>query len=147
MGAFGASSVIDVAPKAAWSSLREEKGAVLIDVRTRAEWTFVGLPDLAEIGKSVVTLEWLTFPDNRTNPVFAERLAELLEKAGATKDTPLFFLCRSGARSRAAADAMAERGFTRCYNVADGFEGPLDASRRRGQAAGWKAAGLPWAQG
>jgi hypothetical protein len=31
--------------------------------------------------------------------------------------------------------------------VAEGFEGPLDANRRRGGRAGWKYAGLPWVQG
>lgn len=147
MGSCGTTAVSDVSVKDAWTLLNEDKSSILIDVRTRAEWSFVGLPDLAEIGKPVLTVEWLTFPDNRANPVFADRLTELLDSAGATKSTQLFFLCRSGARSRAAAETMVTRGYARCYNVADGFEGPLDSSRHRGRAAGWKAAGLPWVQG
>jgi rhodanese-related sulfurtransferase len=102
---------------------------------------------LSALGKRVMTLEWQTFPDNRIDPEFGPRLRGLLEGAGTAKDTALFFICRSGARSRMAAEAMAEEGFSRCHNVAEGFEGPLDASRHRGQIAGWKAAGLPWAQG
>jgi rhodanese-related sulfurtransferase len=46
-----------------------------------------------------------------------------------------------------AAEALAANGFRRCRNVAEGFEGPLDPGRHRGQLAGWKAAGLPWVQG
>ena len=65
----------------------------------------------------------------------------------AKKDAELFFICRSGVRSRMAAEAMANAGYGRCRNVADGFEGPLDANRHRGQVAGWKSAGLPWVQG
>jgi rhodanese-related sulfurtransferase len=119
----------------------------LIDVRTRAEWTFVGLPDLKQIGKQILTVEWQTSPDNRIDAAFPERLAIVLDAAGAKKDAELFFVCRSGVRSRMAAEAMANAGYQRCRNVADGFEGPLDANRHRGQVAGWKAAGLPWVQG
>jgi rhodanese-related sulfurtransferase len=74
-------------------------------------------------------------------------MTKALDAAGATKESELFFICRSGARSRMAAEAMANVGYRRCRNVADGFEGPLDADRHRGQVAGWKAAGLAWAQG
>jgi rhodanese-related sulfurtransferase len=120
--------------------------AVLIDVRTKAEWTFVGIPDLSATGRQVVTLEWQTM-DGRVDPAFTERLSGYLEQAGKGKDTQLFFICRSGARSRAAAEAMAEAGYGSCHNVAEGFEGPPDTSRHRGKVAGWKAAGLPWMQG
>ncbi|HZF36618.1 MAG TPA: rhodanese-like domain-containing protein, partial [Candidatus Angelobacter sp.] len=62
------------------------------------------------------------------------------------REAPIFFLCRSGARSRAAAMAMTQAGYARCYNIANGFEGNHDAERHRGKAAGWKADGLPWTQ-
>jgi rhodanese-related sulfurtransferase len=58
----------------------------------------------------------------------------------------LFFICRSGVRSQHAAQAMLARGYTRCFNVAEGFEGPLDDSRHRGVKGGWKSRGLPWVQ-
>ncbi len=119
----------------------------LIDVRTRAEWTFVGLPDLEKIGKRVLTVEWQTSPDSKIDAGFPERLTAVLDAAGANKDSELFFICRSGARSRMAAEAIAGVGYQRCRNVADGFEGPLDANRHRGQVGGWKAAGLAWVQG
>jgi rhodanese-related sulfurtransferase len=137
----------DVPVESVWARLENDAASLLIDVRTRAEWAFVGVPDLAEIGKRVVTIEWQTFPDNRIDAEFAGRLSAMLESAGVGKDAELFFICRSGGRSRMAAEAMAATGFSRCRNVADGFEGPLDSSRRRGGVAGWKFAGLPWVQG
>ncbi len=130
-----------------WDRLRNDPSSVLIDVRTRAEWAFVGLPDLAQIGKQPVLVEWQTFPDNREDSRFAEKLGSTLKDMGASQDAQLFFICRSGSRSRRAAQAMIAVGYAKCTNVADGFEGPLDAEHRRGRVGGWKAAGLPWAQG
>ena len=139
--------VDDVPVKATWERLKADSTAVLIDVRTRAEWAFVGMPDLAGLARRPVLVEWLTFPDNRANAAFVEQLSELLEAAGAGHDTELFFICRSGGRSLQAAQAMAVAGFRRCHNVAEGFEGPLDPTRHRGTRSGWKAEGLPWVQG
>lgn len=137
----------DVPVEDVWAQLEKDTASALIDVRTRAEWAFVGLPDLAEIGKRVLTVEWQTSPESKIDAGFAERMTQALDAAGANKDTELFFICRSGARSRMAAEAMARAGYRRCRNVADGFEGPLDASRHRGRVAGWKASGLAWVQG
>ena len=130
-----------------WTKLKSDAGAVLVDVRTIAEWAYVGLPDLSVIGKQPVLVEWQGFPDNRLNMAFVERLTEALAQRGADKGTEIFFICRSGARSLKAAQAMAAAGYTHCRNVADGFEGPLDPNRHRGQLGGWKAIGLPWTQG
>lgn len=137
----------DVPVEEVWARLEQDKGSVLIDVRTRAEWAFVGLPDLSQIDKRVLTVEWQTSPEGRIDAAFPDRLGEVLAAAGADRDTELFFICRSGGRSRMAAEAMANAGYRRCRNVADGFEGPLDANRHRGRVAGWKAAGLTWVQG
>ena len=140
-------TIEDVPVETTWDRLKTDADSTLVDVRTRAEWTFVGLPDLDAVGKRVLTVEWQTFPDGRVDPDFVGKLSALLEAGGVSKDAEIFFLCRSGARSRAAAAALADAGYARCRNVADGFEGPLDADRRRGRIAGWKAAGLPWRQG
>ena len=78
---------------------------------------------------------------------FVERLTGELKALGAQSDDDLFFICRSGGRSLAAAKTMAEAGYRACHNVAGGFEGPLDDDRHRGFAGGWKATGLPWIQG
>ncbi len=124
-----------------WRALREDSSAVLVDVRTRAEWNFVGVPDLRETGKELVTVEWQGFPDSTRN---ADFVAEVQQQV--RPDQKVFLLCRSGARSRAAAIALTAAGFAACFNVAGGFEGDLDAQKHRGASGGWKAAGLPWIQ-
>jgi len=139
-------AVDDVDVETTWQGLVSRPKSQLIDVRTRAEWTYVGLPDLGSIGKRPVLVEWQTFPDQAVDPRFIERLAGELKALGVEKDDELFFICRSGGRSLAAANAMAELGYRACHNVAGGFEGPLDDDRHRGSVLGWKAAGLPWLQ-
>ena len=130
-----------------WASLQRDPGSILIDVRTNAEWAYVGLPDLSSAGKKPVLVEWQAFPGDRLNAAFVDRLADALAAIGANKDSELFFICRSGGRSLKAARAMAAAGYSRCRNVAEGFEGPLDPNRHRGRLGGWKAKGLPWVQG
>src|ERR1700755_1780502 len=119
----------DVAPSTAWKILSERKDAVLIDVRTRAEWNYVGLPDLDSIAKKPALLEWQVFPTMQPNPEFVAALSGAM----ANKDAPLLFLCRSGARSAAAAKAMTAAGYSTCLNVADGFEGALAGGAQRRQ--------------
>lgn len=145
-GQDGEKAVDDVDVETTWQGLVSRPKSQLIDVRTRAEWTYVGLPDLGSIGKRTVLVEWQTFPDQAVDPRFIERLAGELKALGVEKDDELFFICRSGGRSLAAAKAMAELGYRACHNVAGGFEGPLDDDRHRGSVSGWKAAGLPWLQ-
>ena len=139
-------AVDDVGVEAVWDSLRSHPRSQLIDVRTRAEWTYVGIPDLGSVGKRPVLVEWQTFPDQAVDPRFAERLAGELKALGVGLGDDLFFICRSGTRSLAAAKAMAAMGYSACHNVACGFEGPLDDGRHRGALSGWKAIGLPWQQ-
>jgi rhodanese-related sulfurtransferase len=136
-----------VAAEDAWARLKEDAGSVLIDVRTIAEWAYVGLPELSALGKRPVLIEWQGFPDERLNAAFVDRVVEALAPLGADHNSELLFICRSGQRSLKAALAMAAAGYRRCRNVSDGFEGPLDADRHRGRLKGWKAKGLPWTQG
>jgi rhodanese-related sulfurtransferase len=136
----------DLDAAAAWALLEREPKAQLIDVRTVAEWNFVGLPDLAPLGRKVHCVEWQQFPSMAPNPNFVSQASAALDAAGAAQQTPVLFLCRSGARSRAAAIALTEAGFGQAFNIAGGFEGDLDGARHRGAVNGWKAAGLPWKQ-
>ncbi len=133
----------DVTPTDAYRLLEQEPSAVLVDCRTRAEWSFVGVPDLSGLGKRPVLLEWQRYPDGAQNPYFTERLREQLRGAG--DGVPLVFICRSGGRSVAAARAATQAGLGPAYNVLDGFEGPVDEHGHRG-CAGWRAEGLPWHQ-
>jgi rhodanese-related sulfurtransferase len=136
----------DLSTAEAWSLLEKEPKAQLIDVRTTAEWSFVGVPDLSSVGRDAFLVEWQSFPAMAMNPQFVDMVANAVRKAGAAEDTPLLFLCRSGARSRAAAIAMTQAGFSNAYNIAGGFEGDLDEHRHRSQRNGWKSQGLPWRQ-
>ncbi len=148
MGTSSDASVGEVTPDGAWQILVDDSTARLVDVRTRAEWGFVGVPDLEEAGHMPLLIEWSSFPDMSLNPRFAE---EVMEALGAPPQGPLLFLCRSGARSLKAAEAiaahLAQAGqAVECFNVAEGFEGDLDPAGHRGGLNGWKARGLAWRQ-
>ncbi|MBL4759059.1 MAG: rhodanese-like domain-containing protein [Rhizobiales bacterium] len=136
----------DIEPSETWAKLKSDPGSVLVDVRTSAEWNFVGVPDLSELDQSLILLEWQQYPEMNVNPDFVATLQTELSARGCGKETPIYFLCRSGVRSRAAADAMMTTGFSKSYNVLRGFEGGLDDSGQRGKVEGWKESGLPWRQ-
>lgn len=132
----------DVTPEEAWRTLFDDPRSVLVDVRTPPEWAFVGVPDLRTLGKEPLFVPWQNYPAMDLNRAFADHIAA----AKVPEDAPIFFLCRSGVRSRSAAIAMTGQGYGRCYNIAGGFEGDKDGKEHRGTLCGWKVAGLPWAQ-
>ena len=142
------SDVGEMTPDEAWNKLKSDETARLIDVRTRAEWGFVGVPDVQELEQTPIFIEWSTYPDMSVNPAF---IAEVEEAIGSENPGPLLFLCRSGVRSLHAARAVTEyfaqagKSVT-CVNVLEGFEGDVDASGHRGSQNGWKARGLAWRQ-
>ena len=122
--------------------LANDPKARLVDVRTEAEWSFVGIPDLSSLGKKPLFVEWTNFQKGELNPGFLDQVT----KEAARTDTPLFFICRSGVRSKAAARALTQAGFRRCFNISEGFEGDKDELGRRGGVGGWRHHGLPWRQ-
>jgi len=122
-------------PAEAGELLAIAPGAKLIDVRTRAEWDWVGrIPGSVEI-------EWQTYPGAQPNAAFSQQLAGQVDK-----ESLAMFLCRSGARSHAAAATAKQLGFTSVYNILEGFEGDKDATGHRNAVGGWRKAGLPWVQ-
>ncbi|GAA4682540.1 rhodanese-like domain-containing protein [Gordonia humi] len=131
----------DITPREAWDRLQTNPKAVLVDCRTHAEWSFVGVPDVSSLGKHAVFVEWIDYPHGARNQRFVEQLRE----AGVSDDDEVLFLCRSGQRSIGAAEAATAAGVARAYNILDGFEGGLDAAGHRG-SAGWRADDLPWRQ-
>jgi rhodanese-related sulfurtransferase len=136
----------DIGARSAWEQLSAVQEATLVDVRTRAEWAYVGIPDLAGIGKGVLLVAWDDFPSGQLVPDFVGRLGAALAEKGLGPDAPLFFICRSGARSRNAAIAATAEGYATCFNVEFGFEGRLGPDRHRATAGSWKGEGLPWVQ-
>ncbi len=134
--------VENVTPAAVWDALRTDPDAQMVDVRTDAEWNFVGIADLSEVNKAPALIPWQVFPSMQVNAAFTDQMTQ----AGLKPENKIYFLCRSGVRSMAAAQAAIAAGFAHAYNIADGFEGPPDASGHRGVTAGWKASDLPWRQ-
>jgi rhodanese-related sulfurtransferase len=132
----------DLSPEESWNVLVTENSSVLIDVRTDAEYSFVGVADLSSLNKKTIYANWLSFPSSGLNPEFTAEL----ESKNFDKDQPLLFLCRSGVRSKHAANAMTALGYSKCYNIVGGFEGDKDETFHRGCENGWKHAGLPWVQ-
>jgi rhodanese-related sulfurtransferase len=132
----------DITPLQAWKLLSDNPRAVLVDVRTDAEWRFVGVPDLSSLGREVVYIEWVT-TNGVPNANFADELKGCIPPDD--EERPVVFLCRSGNRSIGAAEVATAVGLAPAYNVLDGFEGHLDANGHRGET-GWRAVGLPWKQ-
>ena len=126
----------DLTPTEAHELLESRDDAILVDCRTQAEWTFVGVPAMDQAR----FVEWTRWPQGARNDSFVSDVA-----GGLSPEQPIVLLCRSGARSEAAAHLLTESGFTEVYNIVDGFEGHLDAQGHR--HGGWKDAGLPWQQG
>ena len=123
-------------PAEALSILQKVQGAKLVDVRSKAEWDWVGrIPGAIEI-------EWQSYPGMQLNLDFLNHLSHQVPK-----ESPVMFICRSGVRSNQAAVAATEElGYPNCYNILEGFEGDKDTSGHRGINGGWKAVGLPWVQ-
>jgi rhodanese-related sulfurtransferase len=124
-----------VTPAEAWA-LHRVRAAKLVDVRTAAEYEYVGrVPDTPLV-------EWRRFGENQANPQFLQQLA-----LSAKPETPVLFLCRSAARSHNAAAVATQAGYKAAFNILEGFEGELDAQGHRGTRSGWRFHGLPWVQG
>jgi rhodanese-related sulfurtransferase len=128
----------DIPPKAAFDKLKSNPEAVLIDVRTAPEWAYVGVP----VVERLLRISWQSYPSMAVNGDFVAAVRKVVQ----SKDTEILCICRSGARSAAAANALTAAGYKTCWNVAEGFEGDRDGDGHRGGTGGWKAAGLPWVQ-
>lgn len=123
-------------PEQAWEQLQNNSETTLIDVRTAAEYTFVGHPPQA------VFIPWKEAPEWEVNPDFLKQVEETVPD----KNTPVILMCRSGHRSMQAAQALEAAGYTNVANMEEGFEGDLDENKQRGNLNGWRFHRLPWQQ-
>ena len=111
----------DVTPQDAWGILKNEKNAVLVDVRSAAEWKFIGIPDLASIDKEVATIEWKNYPGAGGSMVENTDFIDQIKSICPNPDTKILSLCRSGQRSISTSIVLTNEGFNQCYNVKEGF--------------------------
>lgn len=128
--------------------------AFFVDVRTRYEAVYVGMPATADANIPYVEHpEYAQWDDKAgrfkldVNGDFAAEVARRMTEKGLGKDDTVIVICRSGDRSARAANLLAQLGYTRVYSVVDGFEGDLaKEGPKAGQRVinGWKNAGLPW---
>mgnify|MGYP001166525776 FL=1 len=133
----------DLSPRNTWDEVKNNDNCFLVDCRSSAEWSLIGVPNLDSIGKKVVFVEWQIYPTMEKNSKFLQEISE----SGINKDSKIIFLCRSGARSRSAAEFLTSQGYKECYNCMEGFEGSHNEFGQRGKQNGWKFADLPWNQG
>lgn len=141
-------NITEIDPLQAWNLLQTKANSALIDVRTFAEFDFVGIADLTKINKQPILLPLKHYPEMKSDNQFSDKLIPILQDIFPNHQSnaiDLLFICRSGARSFEAASIMANLGYN-CYNVSKGFEGDVNQNYHRGQTNGWKAQNLPWRQ-
>ena len=125
-----------------FNKLSEISNSYLIDIRTKPEWKFIGIPDLSSLNKNTIFSSWHIYPEMKINLFFENKLFE----SNVKKNDKLFLICRSGTRSYHAAEFLVERGYNHCFNIADGFEGKKNTLNQRSAINGWKYYNLPWKQ-
>lgn len=137
------SVIPELRPDEAAKLLREDPTAVLLDVRSTMEYQYVGHP------LGALHIPWSEPPGWQVDEHFVDKVRSKLQAKQTSlpvEQTVILTLCRSGARSRAAANVLAKHGFTQVYNIAEGFEGDRDANNHRSTINGWRFRGLPWEQ-
>jgi len=130
----------ELTPPQAYEELTANERAVLVDCRTRAEWVYVGIPDLSDIGKQVI-LESITDESGQPNANFISSIGAI-----ADRDTPIYVICKIGGRSANACHLLEASGYSQVCNILEGFEGCVDQKGHRSSVDGWKFHNLPWRQ-
>ena len=125
-----------------YDALAKLHNAHLLDVRTKAAWDYIGVPDLSQINKKTICVSWKVYPNMKIN----ERFLDEIHEHNLSYDDHLFLICRSGQRSLHAANFLIQHGFNNCTNVEDGFEGIVNKYNQRSTINGWKFSKLPWHQ-
>ena len=128
-------------PKMAVERLQDNPQALFVDVRSKAEYKYVGFPE------NSILIPWIDDPDWEPNPeVFSDLVMQELDGSENLLNTEIILICRSGFRSNEALKCLENKGFTQVSHVASGFEGDLDENDHRGNLNGWRHDGMPWTQ-
>ena len=128
-------------PKMAVERLQNNPQALFVDVRSKAEYKYVGYPE------NSILIPWIDDPDWEPNPEeFSDLVMQELDGRENLLNTEIILICRSGFRSNEALKCLENKGFTQVSHVASGFEGDLDENDHRGNLNGWRHDGMPWSQ-
>ena len=128
-------------PKMAVERLQNNPQALFVDVRSKAEYKYVGYPE------NSILIPWIDDPDWEPNPeAFSDAVMQELDGCENLSDTEIILICRSGFRSNEALKCLENKGFTQVSHVASGFEGDLYENDHRGNLNGWRHDGMPWSQ-
>ena len=128
-------------PKMAIERLQNNPQALFVDVRSKAEYKYVGYPE------NSILIPWIDDPDWEPNPeAFSDLVMQELDGRENLLNTEIILICRSGFRSNEALKCLENKGFTQVSHVASGFEGDLDENDHRGNLNGWRHDGMPWSQ-
>ena len=128
-------------PKMAVERLQNNPQALFVDVRSKAEYKYVGYPE------NSILIPWIDDPDWEPNPeAFSDLVMKELDGRENLLNTEIILICRSGFRSNEALKCLENKGFTQVSHVASGFEGDLDENDHRGNLNGWRHDGMPWSQ-
>ncbi len=128
-------------PKMAVEKLQNNPQALFVDVRSKAEYKYVGYPE------NSILIPWIDDPDWEPNPVaFSDSVMQELDGRENLLNTEIILICRSGYRSNEALKCLENKGFTQVSHIASGFEGDLDENDHRGNLNGWRHDGMPWSQ-
>lgn len=143
-------SVISIDPMEVFKIIKSDQNSVIVDVRTVEEFNFAGYIDLSQLkdsGNQLLMLPLKLYPEMNYNQKFQETLEGFLKNYfSSPSEVKIFFICKTGGRSKEAATYFSNLGYKNCYNINNGFEGDLNEQNQRGKINGWKASNLPWRQ-
>ena len=128
-------------PKMAVERLQDNPQALFVDVRSKAEYKYVGFPE------NSILIPWIDDPDWEPNPeAFSDLVMQELDGRENLLNTEIILICRSGFRSNEALKCLENKGFTQVSHVASGFEGDLDENDHRGNLNGCRHDGMACSQ-
>jgi rhodanese-related sulfurtransferase len=136
------------------AQMLNDESVMLVDIRSRAEVAFLGLPTRANIHIPYMVMPVVPEYDAKKgtyalelNPDFPGYFEEFIKAKGLSKDARIVLMCRSGSRSAKAANLLFDMGYSNVYSLVDGFEGDTakdGPTKGRRMVNGWKNAGMDW---
>jgi len=143
-----------VTPQEAYAMWKANpRGIQILDVRTFEEYIFVGhvegarnipvlFPRFDPKGASVPGRP--AGCSGEPNPDFIAKVSEAIEPSAT-----ILVMCSTGGRGAMAVNLLAKAGFTKVYNIVNGFEGdrvsdPGSVYNGKHMRNGWINNGLPW---